>query len=128
MGVSRDDFLDRVSEHSGIQEERCREHLIRAVLGLLGEHLVGAERLDLAGCLPEEYAAIARDAPAADRPPAGERFAAAVAARTDATDDPTDDGTLRGVSAVLGGAAGPAAAATWPVGPMERKEREQWRS
>ncbi|MEW1910027.1 DUF2267 domain-containing protein [Kitasatospora sp. NPDC085895] len=101
MGVPRDDVLDRVAERSGILEERRREHLVRVVLGLLGEHLVGADRLDLAGCLPEEYAAIVRDASAADRPLAGDRFATAVAAWTDAT----DDGALRGVSTVLGGAA-----------------------
>ncbi|MEV6210737.1 DUF2267 domain-containing protein [Kitasatospora sp. NPDC051914] len=102
MGVSRDDFLDQVVQRGGPRDEQGTEHLVRVVLGLLAEHLVGADRLDLAGCLPGEYAAVVRDAPAADRPLSADQFVAAVAgwAGTAAT-----DGALQDVGAVLGAVA-----------------------
>ncbi|MGA5818011.1 DUF2267 domain-containing protein [Kitasatospora sp. NPDC094028] len=78
MTISREDFLARVVERGEYRDEAEAEHATRVVLGLLGEHLVGAERAELADALPEAYAGPLRDSGPACEPLTAERFVQAV--------------------------------------------------
>ncbi|MDH6580492.1 DUF2267 domain-containing protein [Kitasatospora sp. MAP5-34] len=73
-----DDFLARVVDRGKYTDQWEADHAVRVVLGLLGEHLVGAERTDLAQRLPKVYAPL-MDAPPADGPISARRFVEAAA-------------------------------------------------
>lgn len=78
MTISWEDFLARVVERGEYRGEAEADHAVRVVLGLLGEHLVGAERSELADALPGTYASLLRDARPAAEPLTAERFVEAV--------------------------------------------------
>ncbi|MFI9364389.1 DUF2267 domain-containing protein [Kitasatospora sp. NPDC053057] len=78
MTISWEDFLARVVERGEYRGQAEADHAARVVLALLGEHLVGAERLDLADALPGTYASLLRDAQPAAEPLTAERFVEAV--------------------------------------------------
>ncbi|MFE6056821.1 DUF2267 domain-containing protein [Kitasatospora sp. NPDC056446] len=79
MTISWEDFLARVVERGEYRGEAEADHATRIVLALLGEHLVGSERLALADALPGMYAPLLRDARPAAEPLTAERFVQAVA-------------------------------------------------
>ncbi|MEU8920481.1 DUF2267 domain-containing protein [Kitasatospora sp. NPDC048545] len=74
MTISWEDFLARVVERGEYRGEAEADHATRIVLALLGEHLVGSERIELAGALPATYASLLRDAEPAAEPLTAERF------------------------------------------------------
>ncbi|MET8622585.1 DUF2267 domain-containing protein [Kitasatospora sp. NPDC004669] len=78
MTISWEDFLARVVERGEYRGQAEADHAARVVLGLLGEHLVGSERTDLADALPTTYAPLLRDAQPATAPLTAERFVDAV--------------------------------------------------
>ncbi|MFE4514793.1 DUF2267 domain-containing protein [Kitasatospora sp. NPDC056783] len=78
MTISSEDFLARVVERAEYRGEAEAEHAVRVVLALLGEHLVGSERVELADALPDAYASLLRDARPADEPLTADRFVQAV--------------------------------------------------
>ncbi|MFJ4186877.1 DUF2267 domain-containing protein [Kitasatospora sp. NPDC089509] len=78
MTISWEDFLARVVERGEYRGAAEADHAVRVVLGLLGEHLVGAERTELAEALPGTYASLLRDARPAGEPLTAERFVTAV--------------------------------------------------
>ncbi|MFD9688337.1 DUF2267 domain-containing protein [Kitasatospora sp. NPDC001309] len=78
MTISWEDFLARVVERGEYRGEAEADHAVRVVLCLLGEHLVGSERGELAGALPATYATLLRDARPAAEPLTAERFVEAV--------------------------------------------------
>lgn len=78
MTISSEDFLARVVERGEYGDRAEADHAARVVLGLLGEHLVGGERAELADALPGTYAALLRDAPLTCAPLSAERFVEAV--------------------------------------------------
>ncbi|MBO1415914.1 DUF2267 domain-containing protein [Streptomyces sp. FH025] len=78
MTISWEDFLARVVERGEYRGEAEADHAARVVLALLGGHLVGAERFDLADALPGTYATLLRDAEPAAEPLTAERFVTAV--------------------------------------------------
>ncbi|MFJ8622798.1 DUF2267 domain-containing protein [Kitasatospora sp. NPDC093550] len=74
MTISWEDFLARVVERGEYRGEAEADHAARVVLALLGEHLVGSERTELAEALPGTYASLLRDAEPASEPLSAERF------------------------------------------------------
>ncbi|MFG3226079.1 DUF2267 domain-containing protein [Kitasatospora sp. NPDC048194] len=78
MTISWQEFLARVVERGEYRGEAEADHAVRVVLALLGEHLVGAERSELADALPATYASLLRDAQPAAEPLTAERFVSAV--------------------------------------------------
>ncbi|MFI8457138.1 DUF2267 domain-containing protein [Kitasatospora sp. NPDC085464] len=78
MTISWEDFLARVVERGEYRGEAEADHAARVVLVLLGEHLVGSDRGELADALPEMYASLLRDAKPAAEPLTAERFVQAV--------------------------------------------------
>ncbi|MER6303737.1 DUF2267 domain-containing protein [Kitasatospora sp. NPDC001539] len=78
MTISWQEFLARVVERGEYRGEAEADHAVRVVLALLGEHLVGAERSELADALPATYAPLLRDAQPAAEPLTAERFVSAV--------------------------------------------------
>ncbi|WP_030058440.1 MULTISPECIES: DUF2267 domain-containing protein [Streptomyces] len=78
MTISWEDFLARVVERGEYRGEAEADHAARVVLALLGEHLVGSERGELADALPGTYASLLRDAQPAAEPLTAERFVQAV--------------------------------------------------
>ncbi|MFJ2866470.1 DUF2267 domain-containing protein [Kitasatospora sp. NPDC087314] len=89
MTSSREDFCARVVERGEYRNEGEAEHAIRVVLALLGEHLVGTARADLADALPETYAGILRDAGPAAEPLTAERFVRGVGGWIDGATEAT---------------------------------------
>ncbi|MFD5466388.1 DUF2267 domain-containing protein [Kitasatospora sp. NPDC127059] len=78
MTISSEDFLARVVERGEYRGAAEADHASRVVLGLLGEHLVGAERMEIADALPGTYASLLRAAGPAAEPLTAERFVEAV--------------------------------------------------
>ncbi|MFF7586303.1 DUF2267 domain-containing protein [Kitasatospora purpeofusca] len=73
-------FLDRVRERGEYDTAEEAERAARVVLALLGAHLVGQVRADLAARLPETLALVLLNPLAATEPLTPERFVRATAA------------------------------------------------
>ncbi|MYV62072.1 DUF2267 domain-containing protein, partial [Streptomyces sp. SID4931] len=73
-------FLDRVQERGEYETHEEAERAARVVLALLGAHLVGGERAELAARLPETMALILLNPLQAVEPLSPERFVRATAA------------------------------------------------
>ncbi|CAM5734608.1 hypothetical protein SBADM41S_01609 [Streptomyces badius] len=73
-------FLDRVQERGEYETHGEAERAARVVLALLGAHLVGGERAELAARLPETMAVILLNPLQAAEPLSPERFVRATAA------------------------------------------------
>ncbi|CAM5449267.1 hypothetical protein SBADM41S_06317 [Streptomyces badius] len=73
-------FLDRVQERGEYETHGEAERAARVVLALLGAHLVGGERAELAARLPETMALILLNPLQAAEPLSPERFVRATAA------------------------------------------------
>jgi uncharacterized protein (DUF2267 family) len=95
-------FLDRVRERGEYTTPEEAERAARVVLALLGAHLVGQVRADLAARLPEAMALVLLNPLPATEPLTPERFARATAAWIEGA---TEASALWDIGAVLSTAA-----------------------
>ncbi|MFJ9692131.1 DUF2267 domain-containing protein [Kitasatospora sp. NPDC101183] len=102
MTISREDFLARVVERGEYRGQAEADHAARVVLALLGEHLVGAERTELAAALPETYASLLRDAHPAAEPLTAARFVEAVVGWIDGATTATAQWDIGAVLSTVG--------------------------
>ncbi|MFI6087690.1 DUF2267 domain-containing protein [Streptomyces sp. NPDC051218] len=90
-------LLDRVQERGGYAERQEAAGAVQGVLEVLGEHLVGDDRTDLARLLPRQCGPLLTAGSPASEPLTPAAFVAAVGARVD-----VDAGQARrAVTAVL---------------------------
>ncbi|WP_329203561.1 DUF2267 domain-containing protein [Streptomyces sp. NBC_01435] len=102
MTVRWEAFLDQVQERGEYGSRQEAEHAARVVLALLGAHLVGEVRAQLAARLPEGFALILLNPLQSAEPLPPERFVRATAAWIEGA---TDHTAAWDVSAVLSTAA-----------------------
>ncbi|MFI9780555.1 DUF2267 domain-containing protein [Streptomyces sp. NPDC051956] len=102
MTLRREAFLDRVKERGEYDSLQEAERSARVVLALLGAHLVGAVRAQLAARLPEDFALILLNPLQSAEPLPPERFVRATAAWIEGA---TEQTAAWDVSAVLSTAA-----------------------
>ncbi|WP_072489521.1 DUF2267 domain-containing protein (plasmid) [Streptomyces atratus] len=98
MTVRREAFLDQVQERGEYGSRQEAERVARVVLALLGAHLVGEVRAQLAARLPEGFALILLNPLQSAEPLPPERFVRAAAAWIEGA---TDQTAAWDVSAVL---------------------------
>ncbi|WP_323376483.1 DUF2267 domain-containing protein [Streptomyces sp. RB17] len=102
MTVRREAFLDRVKERGEYDTPQEAERAARVVLALLGAHLVGEIRAQLAARLPEDLSPILLNPLQSAEPLPPERFVRATAAWIEGA---TEQTAAWDVSAVLSTAA-----------------------
>ncbi len=102
MTLRREAFLEHVRERGEYRTQAEADRAARTVLALLGAHLVGDVRTELAARLPEGYALILLNPLQAAEPLSAERFVRATAAWIDGATETT---ALWDVGAVLSVAA-----------------------
>ncbi|MFF7190294.1 DUF2267 domain-containing protein [Streptomyces sp. NPDC008222] len=102
MTVRREVFLDQVKERGEYDTPQEAERAARVVLALLGAHLAGEVRAQLAARLPEGFALILLNPLQSAEPLRGERFVRATAAWIEGA---TEQTAAWDVSAVLSAAA-----------------------
>lgn len=78
--MRREIFLDRVQDRGEYATHTEADRVARTVLALLGAHLVGEVRAELAARLPETFALILLNPMQAAEPLSAERFVRATAA------------------------------------------------
>ncbi|MEU6325345.1 DUF2267 domain-containing protein [Streptomyces sp. NPDC047009] len=98
MSLRWEAFLDRVKERGEYDSRQEAERAARVVLALLGAHLVGQVRAQLAARLPEDFALILLNPLQSAEPLPPERFLRATAAWIEGA---TDQTAAWDVSAVL---------------------------
>lgn len=98
MPMRREAFLGNVQERGEYQTLDEAERAARVVLALLGAHLVGTVRAELAARLPETYALILLNPLQAAEPLSPERFVRATAAWIEGA---TEQTALWDIGAVL---------------------------
>ncbi|MFF7755904.1 DUF2267 domain-containing protein [Streptomyces sp. NPDC007971] len=98
MGLRREAFLDQVTERGEYGSRQEAERAARVVLALLGAHLVGEVRAQLAARLPEGFALVLLNPLQSAEPLSPERFVRATAAWIEGA---TDQTAAWDVSAVL---------------------------
>ncbi|MFI7320094.1 DUF2267 domain-containing protein [Streptomyces venezuelae] len=98
MDTSLEALLDRVRQRGSYADRQQAAGAVENVLAVLGAHLVGDDRTDLARLLPEGCGALLTDVEPAAGPLSAAEFVDAVAART--TEDTA--GARRAVTSVLG--------------------------
>lgn len=98
MDTSLETVLDRVRERGDFEDPQEAARAVRDVLEVLGAHLVGDDRTDLAGLLPEQCGTLLTAPEPAAEPLTPGGFVDAVAAH--AQRDTKD--ARRAVTAVLG--------------------------
>ncbi|MEF3119553.1 DUF2267 domain-containing protein [Streptomyces chrestomyceticus] len=98
MTVRREVFLDHVKERGEYTTAQEAERAARVVLALLGAHLVGDVRAQLAARLPEDFALILLNPLQSAEPLSPERFVRATAAWIEGA---TEQTAAWDVSAVL---------------------------
>ncbi|WP_069170103.1 DUF2267 domain-containing protein [Streptomyces griseus] len=99
-------FLDAVRERGEYPSVMEAERASRVVLALLGAHLVGEERNELAARLPETFALILLNPLQAAEPLAPDRFVRAAAAWIDGASEQTAAWDTGAVLSVVADAAG----------------------
>jgi uncharacterized protein (DUF2267 family) len=99
-------FLDQVKERGKYESAEEAERAARTVLALLGAHLVGEVRAELAARLPEEMALILLNPLQAREPLSPERFVRAAAAWIEGATDQTAAWDVGAVLSVAADAAG----------------------
>ncbi|MGW0749156.1 DUF2267 domain-containing protein [Streptomyces sp. NPDC002587] len=102
MPMRREAFLDDVRERGAYRTRAEAERAARVVLALLGAHLVGTVRAELAARLPETYALILLNPLQATEPLSPERFVRATAAWIEGATEKT---ALWDIGAVLSAVA-----------------------
>ncbi|MFF7211811.1 DUF2267 domain-containing protein [Streptomyces sp. NPDC008238] len=100
-------FLARVQERGEYPTPQEADRAARVVLGLLGAHVVGQERVELAARLPETYALILLNPLQAVEPLDAERFVRATAAWIEGATEATARWDVGAVLSVAADAAGP---------------------
>ncbi|KOG40450.1 DUF2267 domain-containing protein [Streptomyces decoyicus] len=99
-------FLTHVQERGEYGTPQEADRATRVVLALLGAHLVGHERAELAARLPETYALILLNPLQADEPLSAERFVQATAAWIEGATKETAQWDIGAVLSVAADAAG----------------------
>ncbi|MEU2859278.1 DUF2267 domain-containing protein [Streptomyces mirabilis] len=99
-------FLDQVKERGKYESAKEAERAARTVLALLGAHLVGEVRAELAARLPEEMALILLNPLQAHEPLSPERFVRAAAAWIEGATDQTAAWDVGAVLSTAADAAG----------------------
>ncbi|MFI6014155.1 DUF2267 domain-containing protein [Streptomyces sp. NPDC051243] len=102
-----DAFLDAVEERGEYPSQQEADRAARVVLALLGAHLVGEERAEVAARLPETYAVILLNPLRAAEPLDPERFVRATAAWIEGATEETAKWDVGAVLSVVADAAGP---------------------
>ncbi|KOU37753.1 DUF2267 domain-containing protein [Streptomyces sp. NPDC060334] len=102
MPMRQEAFLSHVQERGEYRTSHEADRAARVVLALLGAHLAGAVRAELAARLPETYALILLNPLQAAEPLSPERFVRATAAWIDGATEKT---ALWDIGAVLSTAA-----------------------
>jgi uncharacterized protein (DUF2267 family) len=106
MAMHWDVFLDRVQERGEYPSRAEADRAARTVLALLGAHLVGEVRAELAARLPETFALILLNPLQAAEPLSAERFVRATAAWIDGATERTAAWDVGAVLSVAADAAG----------------------
>jgi uncharacterized protein (DUF2267 family) len=101
-----DAFLEAVAERGEYPSQQEADRAARVVLALLGAHLVGEERAELAARLPETYAVILLNPLQAAEPLDPERFVRATAAWIEGATEETAKWDVGAVLSVAAEAAG----------------------
>ncbi|MGW7584715.1 DUF2267 domain-containing protein [Kitasatospora sp. NPDC054768] len=99
-------FLDQVRERGEYGTAQEAEHCAHVVLALLGAHLVGAVRSDLAARLPETLALVLLNPLQATEPLSPERFVRATAAWIEGATETTALWDIGAVLSTVADAAG----------------------
>ncbi|MCZ4125853.1 DUF2267 domain-containing protein [Streptomyces sp. H39-S7] len=106
MVMRHEAFLDTIHERGNYTTRQEADQAARVVLALLGAHLVGQVRADLAARLPETFALILLNPLQAAEPLSAERFVRATAAWIEGATDQTALGDISAVLSVTADAAG----------------------
>ncbi|OIJ86319.1 DUF2267 domain-containing protein [Streptomyces monashensis] len=99
-------FLDQVKERGEYESEQEAERAARAVLALLGAHLVGDVRAQLAARLPEGFALILLNPLQSAEPLPPERFVRATAAWIEGATEQTAAWDVSAILSTVADAAG----------------------
>ncbi|MFE5036020.1 DUF2267 domain-containing protein [Streptomyces sp. NPDC056683] len=106
MTVRREAFLQHVKERGEYETLEEAERAARVVLALLGAHLVGEVRAQLAARLPEGFALILLNPLQSAEPLTPERFVRATAAWIDGATEQTAAWDVSAVLSVVADATG----------------------
>lgn len=106
MAMHWDSFLERVQERGRYPDQKRAEQAVRVVLGLLGGHLAGSERTELAARMPYAVASLLLEPPPAE-PLGPEHFLQAAAPWIDEASAETVHRDVGAVLSVVAEAAGP---------------------
>ncbi|WP_406840466.1 DUF2267 domain-containing protein [Streptomyces sp. AHU1] len=106
MTLRREAFLDHVRERGEYETVQEAERAARVVLALLGAHLVGEVRAQLAARLPEEFALILLNPLQSAEPLPPERFVRATAAWIEGATERTATWDVSAVLSTVADAAG----------------------
>ncbi|MET9086972.1 DUF2267 domain-containing protein [Streptomyces sp. NPDC004237] len=106
MTLRREAFLDQVTERGEYGNRQEAERAARVVLALLGAHLVGEVRAQLAARLPEGFALILLNPLQSAEPLSPERFVRAAAAWIEGATDRTAAWDVGAVLSTVADAAG----------------------
>lgn len=101
-----DSFLEQVQDRGRYADRNEAERAARTVLALLGAHLVGQVRAELAARLPEAFALILLNPLQAAEPLSPERFVRATAAWIEGATERTAAWDVSAVLSVTADAAG----------------------
>ncbi|MFB7270030.1 DUF2267 domain-containing protein [Streptomyces sp. NPDC056244] len=105
MVMRWDAFLSAVQERGEYSSSKEAERALRVVLALLGAHVVGSERAELAARLPETCALVLLNPLPAAEPLTAERFVQAAAAWIQGATDETAQWDVGAVLSVVADAA-----------------------
>lgn len=106
MTLRREAFLNRVKERGEYGTEEETQRAARVVLALLGAHLVGEVRAQLAARLPEEFALILLNPLQSAEPLTPGRFVRATAAWIEGATERTATWDVSAVLSTVADAAG----------------------
>ncbi len=106
MTLRNDAFLDQVRERGEYEDRQEAQRAARVVLALLGAHLVGEVRAQLAARLPEDFALILLNPLRSAEPLSPERFVRATAAWIEGATEQTAAWDVSAVLSVVADAVG----------------------